>query len=77
MDPAHSALDEGLPAISQVVLFSLAMVGALAEHVPTCPLLQNPRFLWRNLICILQIFHKTLRLLSWHGKLKGAAVKLW
>lgn len=48
MDPAHSLLDKSFPAILQVVLFSLAMVGALAEYVPNCPLLGNHRILWKK-----------------------------
>lgn len=45
VDPVHSFLDKGFPTVLQVVLFSLAMVGALAECVPTCPLLGNHRIL--------------------------------
>lgn len=41
MDPAHSLLDKNFPAILQVFLFSLAIVGAVAECVPNCPLLRN------------------------------------
>lgn len=44
-DSAHSLLDKNFPAVLQVVLFILAMVGALAECVPTCPLLGNHRIL--------------------------------
>lgn len=50
MDPTHSLLDKNFPALLQVVLFSLAIVGAVSECVPSFPLLGNHGILWKKKI---------------------------